>query len=151
LAALNFSIGFEMNPSSANHWLFRATMLAIVGVIPVALIAFSAVYVSDVQKSGEPPMLGVLVIYCVPPLWLIALVLLGRAELELGLGEEPKGELEALLLKKQGGVLRDQPRCRQAYFVRAATQSTGPAPVEFDPMLDRLLAWQRRHRRGRKR
>jgi hypothetical protein len=137
-----------MNLPSTKHWLFKAIALAIVVPIPVGLMAFSAVYVSGMQKRGDvPSIVAVLAIYVVPPLWLIALVILGRAEMDIGVGEEPKGELESLLEKKHLGVLRDQPRQVRSWPehpVKPAAPVPKPARVDSGPVLDQLLDWQRR-------
>jgi hypothetical protein len=140
-----------MNPPSIYHWLFKTIALAIVVPIPVTLMAFAIAYVSGAEQSGDaPPMFGVLVFLVVPPLWLMALVVLGRAGMNSGFGEEPKGELESLLEKKHRGVLRDQPRQSKSWPehpVKAASPSPNPAPVGSGSVLDHLLDWQRGHRR----
>jgi hypothetical protein len=132
-----------MNFPSSYHWLFKAIALALVVPVPVGVLAYSATRVQDAPESAF-----VVVIFAVPPLWLMALVLLGRAAMEGGLTEEAKGELEQLLLKKQLGVLSAQPRRdwhRAEYAVPAPAPAPQPAPVESGPVLDQLLAWKRRN------
>jgi hypothetical protein len=137
-----------MNLPSTNQWLFKAIALAIVAPIPVALLVFIAAHVSAMEERGTTAEnTAFLVFLALPPLWLIALVFLGRAEMDTGFGDEPKGELESLLQKKHLGVLRDQPRQDRTWPehpVKATAPAPNPAPVESGPVLDQLLAWQRR-------
>ncbi len=135
-----------MNLPSTRHWLIKAIALALVVPIPVAVMAYAATYVAGMEDRSTENA-AFLVFLVVPPLWLMALVILGRAEMDIGFGEEPKGELECLLEKKHLGVLRDQPRqvkSRPEHPVKPAAPMPNPVAAESGPVLDRLLDWQRR-------
>jgi hypothetical protein len=142
-----------MKLPSTKHWLFKAIALAVVVPIPVAVLAFLAAYVSGMEeRGGTAESLAFLVFLAVPPLWLIALVFLGSAEMDMGIGEEPKGELENLLQKKHLGVLQNQPRQVKSWPEHPVkAPASNSAPAESGPVLDQLLAWQRQHRRKRSR
>jgi hypothetical protein len=144
-----------MSLPSTKYWVIKAIALTILIPVPVALMAFAVVYLLGMNQRGVvPENTAFLVFLVVPPLWLMALVLLGRAEMDIGAGEEPKGELETLLKKKHLGLLRDQPRQVTSWpehQVTPAPPAPKAAPAESGPVLDQLLAWQRRHRRKRPR
>lgn len=139
-----------METPSRDFWSLAiklAMLIAVIGIAVGGMLA-SAVYMVDADHRGEPPSsVPTLVIMCIPPLLLIVLTILGRAELENAGSEDSKGEIAQLLQRKQAGALRVEPhpstRSDHALF---ASPANPPLPENKEHVLDQLLARQRRRR-----
>jgi hypothetical protein len=128
---------------STDHWLIKSLALAIIVPLPIGLLDYATAF--SVGMHAGPALL---LVYVLPPLWLIALVIVGRSALEGGWSEESKGELERLLKCKAILLLRPRPKIDEAappVPVALERPKPAPEPVDSGPVLDHLLDWKRKN------
>jgi hypothetical protein len=143
---------------SENRRLFTSIALAAFVFLFIPLLLLWTAF-----WTHMPDSVRVICFVAMPPWLVMAVVLLSKLELDGGLTDAPKGELEHLLEQKRSGALRDGSRAswdRVVHSVQAAraapkkpiapelahhVQAGLPAVKEPGDALDRLVSWKRQN------
>ena len=121
---------------------------------PACTSALLAAFLLLVMLSLLPGVPGGAAAFCLvltAPLFLIAVVFVGKLSLDFGLSDESRGELEQLIAKKQRGELHPEPpeiwegTAHIVGVMILPARKSGVSTVPAGEMLERLLDWKHAH------